>query len=106
MIYGLIAHLYRQREFSVRTCGPGERVESTLQHLAKELDEVRADPRDITGWIDIVLLGLDGAMRAGNTPETVAAYLRTKLSVNERRDWPDWRTHPTTQAIEHVRKEV
>ena len=106
MTYDLVAHLHRQREFSLRAFGPGERVESTLQHIAKELDEVRADPQDITEWIDIVLLGLDGAMRAGNDPEVVAAYLRMKLSVNENRDWPDWRSHPTTQAIEHVKKEV
>ncbi len=50
--YDLVAHLHRQREFSLRTFGPGERTEGVLDHIQKEIAEVRENPKDISEWID------------------------------------------------------
>lgn len=102
-VYDLIAHLHRQREFSLRTFGPGPRAEGVVDHIRKELREIEADPTDIEEWIDVVLLAFDGAYRAGHEPEQIAAALEAKLAKNERRTWPDWRSVPAGKAIEHDR---
>ncbi len=59
--YDLVAHLYRQREFSLRTFGPGPRTAGVIDHIRKELREIEADPLDLEEWIDVVLLAFDGA---------------------------------------------
>jgi hypothetical protein len=99
----LVSHLKRQREFSLRTFGPGTRSEAVVAHIRKELDEVLSAPGDLGEWIDIVLLALDGAWRAGWEPEEIAAGLLAKQYRNEARRWPDWRTQPAGTPIEHVR---
>jgi hypothetical protein len=101
--YDLVAHLERQREFSLRTFGPGRRVEMVTDHIGKELNEVRSSNGDLAEWIDVILLALDGALRTGATSAQVAAALEAKQSKNERRAWPDWRTAPAGKAIEHDR---
>lgn len=50
--------------WSSKTFGPGMRTEGLLKHIAKEMDEVRKNPSDVTEWIDIAILALDGAWRA------------------------------------------
>lgn len=99
----LLAHLQRQRAFSERTFGPGARSAGVVDHIRKELREIEADPADLNEWIDVVILALDGAWRAGYSCEEVVAALVAKQTKNEAREWPDWRTVPADQAIEHVR---
>lgn len=99
----LVAHLHRQRAFSEQTFGPGQRTAGVLDHIRRELREIEAEPADLGEWIDVVLLALDGAWRAGHTPEQIAEALWAKQARNEQRNWPDWRTQPTDRAIEHVR---
>lgn len=101
--YDLIAHLFRQRRFSEKTFGPGVRTHGILDHIRKELAEIDADPMDLEEWVDVVLLALDGAWRIGAAPWVIAQAIEAKLSKNEQRNWPDWRTQPLHQAIEHVR---
>lgn len=101
----LVAHLSRQRRFSEVTFGPGPRTAGIVDHIRKELREIEAQPADLSEWIDVVILALDGAWRAGFTPEQIAAALEAKQTKNEGRTWPDWRTHPGDKAIEHVRTE-
>lgn len=102
--FDLITHLHRQRDFSFNTFGPGARTAGVLDHIRKELVEIEKDPRDVTEWIDVVMLALDGAWRAGHTPEAIAKALQAKQEKNERRTWPDWRTAEPGTAIEHVRE--
>ncbi|WP_448482851.1 dATP/dGTP pyrophosphohydrolase domain-containing protein [Pseudoxanthomonas mexicana] len=99
----LTAHLRRQRRWSDTTFGPGERTAGVLDHIRKELIEVEAAPHDTSEWMDVAILAFDGAMRAGATPEQVVAALKAKQDRNEARTWPDWRTMPKDQAIEHDR---
>lgn len=99
----LTAHLRRQRTWSDLTFGPGERTAGVIDHIRKELLEVEAAPYDTSEWIDVAILAFDGAMRAGATPEQVVAALKAKQDRNEGRTWPDWRTMPKDQAIEHDR---
>ena len=65
----LSAHIRRQREFSLRTFGPGPRSIGVVAHIRKELREVEADPTDLSEWVDVILLALDGAWRAGHGPD-------------------------------------
>jgi hypothetical protein len=97
------AHLQRQREFSEKTFGPGARTKGVIDHIRKELNEIEHDPSDISEWIDVVILGLDGAWRAGFAPEQIIEALVAKQDKNEARTWPDWRTMSPDKAIEHDR---
>lgn len=99
----LLSHLQRQRAFSEKTFGPGSRTAGVVDHIRKELREIEADPADLSEWIDVVILALDGAWRAGYSCEEVVAMLVAKQTKNEARVWPDWRTLSAYVAIEHVR---
>ena len=102
-MFDLVAHIYRQRAFSRAAFGPGHRTKGVIDHIRKELAEIEKDPDDIGEWIDVILLALDGAWRAGFLPEEIANALDDKQEQNELRDWPDWRTAEPDKAIEHVR---
>jgi hypothetical protein len=105
--FDLIAHLRRQVDFSARTYGPGDRTDGVCDHIRKELTEVQADAAagvpTLPEWVDVIILGFDGAWRSGATPEQIVAALVAKQTKNEGRKWPDWRTAPVGKAIEHDR---
>jgi len=103
-LFDLIAHLHRQREFSEHTFGPGARTAGVIDHIRKELNEIEAKPDDVSEWVDVILLALDGAWRAGFSPEQIAKAIAAKQERNESRKWPDWRTAEPGKAIEHVRE--
>jgi len=109
LLFDLIAHLYRQREFSERTFGPGDRTEGVIDHIRKELVEVAeladANADTFPEWVDVIILGLDGAWRSGASPEQIVEAITAKQARNEGRTWPDWRAAPASQAIEHIRTE-
>lgn len=94
--FDLIAHLRRQCEFSARTYGPGDRTAGVCDHIRKELNEVQADAAagvpTLPEWVDVIILGFDGAWRSGATPEQIVAAIEAKQTKNEGRRWPDWRT--------------
>ncbi len=106
MTFDLVAHLNRQIAFSARTFGPGCRTLGVSDHIRKELDEIAEDPLNLEEWIDVIILACDGAWRAGYSPAQIAAGLDVKLTKNERRRWPDWRTADPDKAIEHCRDGV
>ncbi len=101
--YELVNHLERQKAWSLRTFGPGDRTEGVIDHIKKELQEIQAKPSDLSEWIDVVILAFDGAWRMGFTPEEIANALCRKHQVNVERRWPDWRTVEPGKAIEHDR---
>ena len=101
--FDLIAHLTRQREFSERTFGPGTRTKGVIDHIRKELIEIEAKPDDLSEWVDVILLALDGAWRTGHTPQQICEGMTAKQVKNEARTWPDWRTADPNKAIEHDR---
>lgn len=101
--FDLIDHLNRQQDFSLRTFGPGKCTDRLIDHITKELAEVAANPDDLVEWVDVILLALDGAWRAGHEPEDICRAIEAKLQLNETRNWPDWRTADPDKAIEHVK---
>ena len=102
--FDLIAHIHRQRKFSIKTFGPGARSKGVIDHIRKELIEIEQAPNDLSEWVDVILLAIDGAHRAGHSPEEIAEGVDGKQTKNEKRNWPDWRTTNPDAAIEHVRE--
>lgn len=96
------AHIERQRTFSLETFGPGERGAAVVAHIRKELDEILDDPTDLVEWADVIILAIDGAWRAGHEPQAIVDAIVGKQARNEARTWPDWRSVPEGQPIEHV----
>ena len=72
--------VWKQREWSRETFGPGPRTNALIDHIKKELIEIEEKPYDLKEWIDIVILGLDGAWRSEHGPDEVAEALRAKYA--------------------------
>lgn len=102
-----VEYLNRQILFSIETFGPGVRTKGVLDHMVKEMVEVRdaaeAGEDELPEWVDLIILALDGAWRCGHGPSEIIAAIKAKQAINETRSWPDWRTMPADQAIEHDR---
>ena len=89
-----------QRNWSLRTFGRGKRTEGLCRHIEKELAEIRAKPDDVEEWIDVMLLAMDGAWRAGATPAEVEKALIRKQDKNFDRKWV---VGAQDEPCEHVR---
>lgn len=95
--------LEHQIEWSKNTFGPDVRP-GVVDHIEKELKEIRdSEYRDLEEWIDVMILGVDGAWRSGADPADIIETFKWKLEKNFRRQWPDWRETDGTTAIEHVK---
>jgi hypothetical protein len=104
-----------QIKWSRVTFGPGTREQGIIDHIKKELKEIeQASNEDdkLEEWIDIIILGIDGAWRclepgSGDQKgqKIIGRYLR-KMAENFNREWPDWRNFKQNQAIEHVRHDA
>lgn len=102
--FDLVSYLALQRDWSGKTFGPGPRLRGIAEHVGKELAEVTAacTPQEaLEEWCDIAILALDGAWRAGFTPEQVCKQLERKTAINRARQWPP--SGSQDRAIEHVR---
>ncbi|KAB2693381.1 DUF550 domain-containing protein [Brucella intermedia] len=93
----------RQIEWSKNTFGPALRTKGIIDHIKKELKEIEAEPHDLSEWIDVVILAMDGFWRHGGTADDLMPRLLAKQQKNMARTWPDWRTMSEDQAIEHDR---
>ena len=103
MTFNFKEFLDKKSTWSERTFGPGLRTKGIIDHITKELKEIEEQPLDLSEWIDIVNLALDGSWRAGYSSEQIINELITKHIRNEHRTWPDWRTSDPDKAIEHVK---
>jgi hypothetical protein len=88
-------------EWSGRTFGHGVRTAGLTIHIEKEVAEIRQKPHDLTEWIDVMILALDGYWRAGGDPADIMAQLQAKQDVNFLRQWP---ASSDDQSSEHVRE--
>lgn len=91
--------------WALKTFGPGLRTDGLIDHIKKELVEIKAAPTDLVEWVDLIILAIDGATRAGHTGQQIADALHNKHIKNQTRAWPDWRTVDPNKAIEHIRSE-
>ena len=121
-------HVVRSFAFSRATFGPGARSEGIIQHIEKEITELREainkeDSNDVEvamEWADLLILSLDGLTRhlaynvATRDDKTemvdprmlavdVVRLLNHKQARNESREWPNWRDFDQDCPIEHIR---
>lgn len=97
------AYHHRQIDWSRQTFGPGKRTKGICDHIRKEADEAEAKPHDLSEWVDLMILAMDGFWRHGGEPEDLMPMLLAKQKKNMARTWPDWRTMSEDKAIEHDR---
>ncbi len=99
--FDLVSYITRQREWSGRTFGAGKRTGGIIEHITKEIAEIKTDPSDPMEWVDVVILALDGAWRAGWSPREIVDGLAAKQRINFARTWPT--PESEDRAVEHVR---
>jgi hypothetical protein len=92
-----------KQRWSEQTFGPGDRTVGVVNHIKQELDEILAKPNDLSEWMDVVILALDGAWRSGATTQDIIDALVAKHLKNKDRKWPDWRQFTNGEAINHDR---
>lgn len=94
-------YLRLQWEWSRRTFGPGRRTLGITDHIRKELAEIEAKPDDLSEWVDVAILAMDGYWRHGGKPEAFMDALLAKQRKNFARTWPA----PVSEdiAVEHDR---
>lgn len=96
------AWLLKQEAWSRRTFGSGRRTGGLIDHIQKELVEIRENPHDLEEWIDVIILALDGYWRHGGDPNGIMDSLIAKWEKNFARQWPG----PASEdvAVEHIRE--
>ncbi len=102
-MFDFLTFVRRHREWSERTFGPGDHAAALVAHIRKECHELEANPGDLFEWIDVIILALDGAGRAGHSSRRIVDALLEKQRENENRIWPDWRTVEAGTPFEHTR---
>lgn len=100
----LLSHIIQQIKWSKKTFGPLQ-LDGVINHLEEELEEVRADPTDLEEWVDVILLGIDGAWRSGHSAEQIVDGIKKKFKKNQERTWPNWRDSDTTKAMGHIKED-
>ncbi len=98
---GLREVLANQMDWSRRTFGSGRRTIGITKHIEKECNEVRENPDDLSEWVDIMILAMDGYWRAGGSPEMILHAIIAKQSINRERTYP--KTNED-EPSEHVRE--
>lgn len=93
---------WSKKSFGDSTFRTGRSHKGILSHIQKELKEIDENPIDLYGWIDLIILGLDGAWRAGYTAEDVALALHVKQCINITRMWPK-NDGSGRESVEHIR---
>ncbi|MCV6826038.1 MULTISPECIES: DUF550 domain-containing protein [Halocynthiibacter] len=94
----------RHAEWSQATFGADNERDYTgpLNHLEKEIGEIRLAPADGSEWADAFLLLLDAARRAGFSATDLLQEAEDKLVINIKRKWQE----PNEDgSVEHVRNE-
>lgn len=95
---GLLAN---QKKWSKKTFGPGKRTLGLIKHIEKELAEIILKPDDLSEWIDVIILALDGYWRHGGKPWEIIKRIRKKQNVNFSRKYP--KPVSENEPSEHIR---
>jgi hypothetical protein len=107
-------YLIRKIQWSIKTFGQGKRTNGVLQHISREIEEVKGSNGSAKEWVDLVILSLDGLCRelVYNKPgmSEVAAsnaaitLLMEKQLENEAREWPPVDEANQDVAIAHLKE--
>lgn len=97
----LIKYIQAQEAWSKKTFGEGKRTVGVVKHIGKELKEIEAHPDDLMEWVDVIILAMDGAWRAGYSSDQIVEALVNKQQINFLREWPT--VSVDDEPTEHVR---
>lgn len=98
----LAEYLDRHIRWSQRTFGKGMKTVGITRHIEKECQEIRDNPADLTEWIDVMILAMDGYWRHGGQPADLFWALVEKQSINFGRTWPA--STSDDQPTEHIKE--
>lgn len=80
-------YIQRHKDWSLSTFGEGQRTDGLCKHIENELAEIRQNPNDVFEWVDVIILAIDGAWRAGYSPVQIVNALIQKQAINFERKW-------------------
>lgn len=92
---------WRVAEFQSRVF-PESKTSATLAHLAREVEELRADPDDLSEFADVLILTLGAAAKQGFTPEQLLTAAHQKMDVNNLRRWSAPDAEGVCQHVEEI----
>ncbi|MGJ7039636.1 putative NAD(P)/FAD-binding protein YdhS [Shinella sp. BE166] len=99
----LTTYFARHIEWSRKTFGAEARTKGLTNHIRKELLEIEREPRDLSEWVDVIILAMDGFWLHGGKAEDLMPALMSKQEKNMARTWADPRTLSEGDPIEHDR---
>ena len=82
-------YIGKHRAWSMKTFGAGYRTVGLIKHIQSELKEIEENPMELDEWVDVMILAIDGAWRAGYSPNQIVKALKKKQKVNFARKWPE-----------------
>ena len=98
----LFHFINKQIRWSANTFGRTPRLKGILTHIRKEVQEIEEKPADLSEWIDVMILAIDGAWRQGFTPHQICKALEEKQLKNFGRVW---NVAGDDQPCEHIEGE-
>ncbi len=99
----LKTYFARHIEWSRETFGSEPRTKGLTNHIRKELTEIELKPQDLSEWVDVIILAMDGFWLHCGKAEDLMPALVSKQQKNMARTWPDRRTIIEDSPIEHDR---
>lgn len=94
-------YVFAHKLWSEKTFGAGKRTEGLCKHIESELAEIRCCPTDLSEWVDVIILAIDGAWRAGYSEDQIENALILKQEENFERKWPKPRSED--EPVEHIK---
>lgn len=85
----ILQYIQTQIKWSLKIFQQGRSDTDLIDNIQKKLDEIKNQPGKLTEWIDIIILGLDGAWRNGFAPVDIIKALREKQLINITNNEPD-----------------
>ena len=76
---------------------PRSKTENHLNHLLKEVQELKEDSRDILEYADCLIILLHVARSNGITVDMLNDAVKIKMDINKKRNW----TEPDKDGAQH-----
>lgn len=80
--------LAAQQDISRKAYGPQRSPNSAALDCGDALGHAREHPTDLYAWVDLLMAGLEGALRSGNTPFAIAQAMLNRQSEMATKKWP------------------
>jgi hypothetical protein len=91
--------LATQSGISQKAYGPQRSAGAAVMDASAALRAANDAPLDLYAWIDLILAGIEGALRSGNTPFAVAQALANRQAEQVARKWPPTLAHAVAPQL-------